>query len=158
MTAINDVLVADAATTGVRRTLGSVWIRNEYGRVLAAIEIPEWLDALTPKVLDLLEVARRDAAEAALRDAAQAWEDHGFGAHYIPDIDVWLRARAAGCTCGEPEVCVACGAILCADCHVGDPSRCDHGNGPSCVGCDVEVCAGCSQDLAMARFESRWDR
>lgn len=150
MTAVNDVLVADAANTGVRRALGSVWICNEYGRVLAAIEIPEWLDAMTPKVLECLAVARRDAAETALRDAAAAWEAQGYETHDAPDVDLWLRARAADCTCGEPQTCKACGALLCPVCHVGDPSACDHDAGPLCVGCDIEACAGCAHELAMA--------
>jgi hypothetical protein len=148
MTAVNELLVADAATTGIRKQLGSVWIRNEYGRVLAAIEIPEWLDGLTPKVLECIEVGRRDAAETSLRDAAAAWESYGDD---TPDVALWLRARAAGCTCGDPVQCFACGAVLCPTCDVGEKSWCDHRDGPLCVGCDIEACGDCSRDFAAER-------
>ena len=75
------------------------------------------------------------------------------------DIPTWLRARAAGCTCGDPTTGTACGHVLCADCQVGNPSRCGHGNGPLCVGCDIEVCAGCAHELQVDRgaaFTGSW--
>lgn len=83
-----------------------------------------------------------------LLTAAAAW-DHARGDSTFSD---WLRARAYGCTCGDPQTCKACGTQLCPTCQVGEPSRCEHGNGPFCVGCDVDACAGCAHDLSPAPF------
>jgi hypothetical protein len=102
--------------------------------------------------LNLLDAAVTEARRQALLDAAHALETLS-GEHFTNGHDpvLWLRARAAGCTCGDPALCNACGAILCGDCEVGDVARCDHGNGPYCVGCDVEACAGCYHELAIDR-------
>lgn len=86
-------------------------------------------------------------ARNALLDAAQDLEDNAPAC----DTATWLRARAAGCSCGDPTTCQACGAVLCTECEVGEPSACDHGNGPLCVGCDVEACAGCAHELTIDR-------
>lgn len=49
----------------VRGRLAGTWITGPLGRVIAAAEIPEWLDALAPVVVEMCQEAA--AAEAVVR-------------------------------------------------------------------------------------------
>ena len=98
--------------------------------VRALTAAPEWLPTIT------------------FLDAAQCADTQGNTA-----VAEWIRGYAAGCRCGDPQHCVACGTTVCATCNVGEPSGCDHDRteGVLCVGCDIECCPECRREFCEER-------